>query len=156
MKKLFSIAILLFAVSTTVFSQVEIQQEEIDYYQSIFGMEKKIVVANFLQLEEKDAFWAIYDEYEKERKVLGQKRLDIIIEYAEHYESLSDEKTDELIKQSIAFKKDVNNVIAKYYKNVKKVSGSKTAAQFYQIENYFVNAVGTEMYTAVPLIGELD
>lgn len=156
MKKLFSIAILLFAVSTTVFSQVEIQQEEIDYYQSIFGMEKKVIVANFLQLEEKDAFWAIYDEYEKERKVLGQKRLDIIIEYAEHYESLSDEKTDELIKQSIAFKKDVNNAIVKYYKNVKKVSGSKTAAQFYQIENYFVNAVGTEMYTAVPLIGELD
>jgi hypothetical protein len=156
MKKLFSIAILLFAVSTTVFSQVEIQQEEIDYYQSIFGMEKKVVVANFLQLEEKDAFWTIYDEYEKERKVLGQKRLNIIIEYAEHYESLEDEKTDELIKQSIAFKKDVNNVIAKYYKNVKKVSGSKTAAQFYQIENYFVTAVGVEMYKAIPLIGELD
>jgi hypothetical protein len=156
MKKLFSIAILLFAVSTTVFSQVEIQQEEIDYYQSIFGMEKKVVVANFLQLEEKDAFWAIYDEYEKERKVLGQKRLNIIIEYAEHYESLEDEKTDELIKQSIAFKKDVNNVIAKYYKNVKKVSGSKIAAQFYQIENYFVTAVGVEMYKAIPLIGELD
>jgi hypothetical protein len=156
MKKLFSIAILLFAVSTTVFSQVEIQQEEIDYYQSIFGMEKKVVVANFLQLEEKDAFWTIYDEYEKERKVLGQKRLNIIIEYAEHYESLEDEKTDELIKQSIAFKKDVNNVIAKYYKNVKKVSGSKIAAQFYQIENYFVTAVGVEMYKAIPLIGELD
>lgn len=156
MKKLLSIAVLLFAISTSVLSQVQIQQEEIDYYQSIFGMEKKIVVSNFLQLEETDAFWAIYDEYEKERKVQGQKRLNTILEYAEHYESLTDEKTNDLIKQSITHRKAVNDVIVKYYKKVKKVSGSKTAAQFYQIENYFVTAVGAEMYTEIPLIGELE
>lgn len=154
MKKILSIVILLVAVSTTVFSQV--QQEEIDYYQSIFGMEKKVVVANFLQLEEGDGFWAIYDEYEKERKVIGQKRLNTILDYAEHYENLTDEKTDELIKQSITHRKAVNDLIVKYYKKVKKESGSKLAAQFYQIENYFVTAVGAQMYTSIPLIGELE
>lgn len=156
MKKLLTAAILLFVISTTVFSQIKVQQEEIDYYQSLFGMEKKVVVANFLQVEETNAFWAIYDEYEKERKVLGQKRLDAILDYAEHYESLTDEKTDDLIKRSITHRKAVNDVIVKYYKKVKKISGSKTAAQFYQIENYFVTAVGAEMYTSIPLIGELD
>lgn len=156
MKKLLTAAILLFVISTTVFSQIKVQQEEIDYYQSLFGMEKKVVVANFLQVEETNAFWTIYNEYEKERKVLGQKRLDAILDYAEHYESLTDEKTDDLIKRSITHRKAVNDVIVKYYKKVKKISGSKTAAQFYQIENYFVTAVGAEMYTSIPLIGELD
>ena len=154
MKKLFSIAIILIASVTMSFAQV--QQEEIDYYQSIFGMEKKIVVANFLELEETNAFWAIYDEYEIARKELGQKRLNLIVKYAENYDNLTDEKADAVIKSSISLRKSTTDLINKYYKKVKKVSGSKTAAQFYQIENYFITAIQAELYTDVPLIGELD
>ncbi len=154
MKKLFSIAIILIASITMSFAQV--QQEEIDYYQSIFGMEKKIVVANFLELEETDAFWAVYDEYEIARKKLGQKRLNLIVKYAEHYDDLTDEKTDELMKENISLRNKTNDLVTKYYKKVKKVSGSKTSAQFYQIEHYFITAVHAELYTDVPLIGELE
>jgi len=154
MKKLLAFAILLFVSSTMLFAQS--MQEEIDYYQSIFGMEKKAVVARFLDLDEKDAFWPIYDEYEKMRKGLGQKRLSTLMDYAEHYENLTDEKTDVLVKESIENRKSGNDLIIKYYKKVKKISGSKTAAQFYQIENYFVTAVSSELYMSVPLIGELE
>ena len=154
MKKLFTIAIILIASITVSFAQV--QQEEIDYYQSIFGMEKKIVVANFLELEETDAFWAIYDEYEIARKKLGQKRLNLIVKYAENYDNLTDEKADAVIKNSISLRKGTQDLVIKYYKRAKKVSGSKIAAQFYQIENYFITAIQAELYTDVPLIGELD
>lgn len=152
MKKILSIAIILFAVSSLAFSQ---QQEEVDYYQSIFGMEKKMVVAAFLELEENDAFWTIYDEYEKARKELGQKRIKLIAEYADHYDNLTDEKTDDLIKTNQAVRKSSESLMTKYYKKVKKVSGSKTAAQFYQIESYFVTAISAQIYSAIPLIGEL-
>jgi len=154
MKKLFSIAIILIASITMSFAQV--QQEEVDYYQSIFGMEKKIVVANFLEVEEGNAFWAIYDEYEVERKKLGQKRISLIIDYAEHYDDLTDDKTDALVKESMSLRKADQNLVNKYYKKVKKISGSKIAAQFYQIENYFITAIRAELYTDVPLVGELD
>ena len=154
MKKLLSIAIILIATSTMVFAQS--MQEEMDYYQSIFGMEKKVVVASFLELDEKDAFWPMYDEYEKLRKELAQKRLSTLMDYAEHYENLTDEKTDALVKQSIESKKEVNDLIVKYYKKAKKISGSKTAAQIFQIENYFVTAINSELYISIPLIGELE
>ncbi len=154
MKKLFSIAIILIASVTMSFAQV--QQEEIDYYQSIFGMEKKIVVANFLEIDEGNAFWAIYDEYEKSRKELGQVRLELIVEYAEHYDDLTDEKTDELVKKSMKLRKDNQDLVIKYYKKAKKISGSKIAAQFYQIENYFITAISSQFYTDVPLVGELE
>ena len=51
-------------------------KEEVDLVQSIFGMEKKAMVAEFIKLEgaQKDAFWAAYDQYETERKELGKKR----------------------------------------------------------------------------------
>jgi hypothetical protein len=154
MKKLISIAILLFAVSSVVVSQVP--QEEIDYYQSIFGMEKKMVVAAFLDLEEESAFWPIYDEYEQARKELGQKRFQLIIDYAENYNNLTDEKTDELVKTNQAVRNGTTKLINKYYKKVKKASGSKTAAQFYQIENYFITAITAQIYSSIPLIGELE
>ena len=154
MKKLFSIAIILIASITMSFAQV--QQEEIDYYQSIFGMEKKIVVANFLEVEEGNAFWAVYDEYEVERKKLGQKRISMIVDYAEHYDDLTDDKIDALVKESMSLRKADRDLINKYYKKVKKTSGSKIAAQFFQIENYFITAIRAELYTEVPLVGELD
>lgn len=154
MKKLLSIAILLFVSSTMLFAQS--MQEEIDYFQSIFGMEKKAVVTGFLELKETDAFWPIYDEYEKARKALGQKRLSLLLDYAEHYENLTDEKTDALMKASIKNRIAGYDLIVKYYKKIKKASGSKTAAQFHQIENYFVTAVNSELYISVPLIGELE
>jgi hypothetical protein len=154
MKKVVSIAIFFFVLSTTTFAQP--QQEEIDYYQSIFGMNKKAVVAEFLQLDNTDAFWTLYDEYEKTRKILAQGRLKTLMDYAEHYENLTNEKTDALVKESIASRKDFNDLVVKYYKKVLKTSGSKTAAQFYQIENYFVTAINGQLYLNVPLIGELD
>ena len=154
MKKIFSIAIILIASITMSFAQV--QQEEVDYYQSIFGMEKKIVVANFLEIDEGNAFWAIYDDYEVERKKLGQERINLLLDYAEHYEDLTDDKTDALVKKSMSLRKADHTLINKYYKKVKKTSGSKIAAQFYQIENYFITAIRSELYTSVPLVGELD
>lgn len=154
MKKLILIAIT--GLLMTSLSQPQIQQEEIDYFQSLFGMEKKAVVSQFLEIENDDPFWPIYDEYEKERKKLSQERLATLMEYIENYNSLTDEKTDELVNQSISSKDDANKLIVKYYKKIKKTSGSKIAAQFFQIENYFIAAINAELYTSLPLIGELE
>lgn len=154
MKKLLSFAIVLLISTSALLAQSI--KEEIEYYQALFGMEKKGVVASFLELDENDPFWEMYDEYETLRKELGRKRLKVLIEYAENYGNLSDERTDALVKESITVKADFNSLIAKYYKKAKKISGSKTAAQFFQIENYFVNAVDGQLYISLPLIGELD
>lgn len=153
MKKFFLMTIT--GLLLSILAPAQIQQEEIEYFQSLFGMEKKAVVANFLKLESNDPFWPIYDAYEKERKTLSQERLNTIMDYVKNYEKLSDEKTDELVSKSISSKNNANKLIAKYYKKIKKSSGSKTAAQFFQIENYFVSAINTELYASLPLIGEL-
>ncbi|NJL76121.1 MAG: hypothetical protein HC892_15000 [Saprospiraceae bacterium] len=71
-------------------------------------MEKKAAVAQFIkfgrQRKKKDAFWALYDAYEVERKELGEKRIALISDYATNYNSLTDEKIEAILKQSV----DVN------------------------------------------------
>ena len=153
-KKSTLIIALLSIFSTVSFSQTN--TEEIDYYQSIFGMEKKQAITEFLQLEENDPFWSMYDEYEKERKELGKKRIELLTNYANNYLTLTDEKTSELIEQTISIRKKVDKLIVSYYKKVKKGNGAKVAAQFYQLENYILVAIRLTILEDMPFIGELD
>ena len=143
----------------TIFSTVSFSQsntEEIDFYQSIFGMEKKQAVAEFLELGTDDLFWSIYDEYEEKRKELGKKRIDLLHNYADNYLTLTDEKTNELIEQMISLRNQIDKLINSYYNKAKKESGAKVAAQFYQFEYYILMAIRLTIMEEIPLIGEFD
>lgn len=77
--------------------------EEVEIFQSLFGMEKKEVVDSFVQLntENKDLFWSLYDQYEAERKGLGKLRIKLLTSYADNYNTLTEDKVDEMVKESI-------------------------------------------------------
>jgi len=153
-KSILSIAVIAL-VSMTAYSQSVM--EEVDYYQSIFGMAKKEVVASFVELEESGAvaFWTLYDEYELKRKELGKVRLDLLASYAENYLTMDATVTDELILAMAAQKKNLDKLIVKYYKKMKKSAGVKPAAQFYQLENYILSAIRLEILESIPFIGEI-
>jgi hypothetical protein len=131
-------------------------KEEIELYQSVFGMEKKAVVADFLKLENTSPFWAIYDEYETARKALGKDRLNALEDYVANYDKMDDLKYDEVIKSMISLRKDTDKLIDTYYKKVKKACGSKTAAQFFQLEAYFLSVIRLKIMDGIPYIGEFD
>ena len=66
------------------------------------------------------------------------------------------EKTDELMKAVMAQKKSLDKLIDKYYKKIKKSSGSNVAAKFYQLENYILGAVRLEILGTIPFFDEFD
>lgn len=140
--------------SLSAFSQTNI--EEIEFYQSLFGMEKKAIVSSFISLEGEasDAFWTQYDEYEIARKLNGQKRLELLSKYANSYLKLDDATSDALVSESMKITKEHSKLINKYYKRMKKAAGSKAAAQFFQLENYFHSAIRTSLMEEIPFIGE--
>ena len=140
------------------FAFAQSNKEEIDMFQSVFGMEKKALVAEFIKLEgaQKDAFWTDYDSYEAERKALGQKRIALLNKYANNYATLDDAGTDEIVKEMITLQGQTDKLIVDYYKKIKKDSGVKAAAQFYQIEGYILSKIRATIMENIPLIGELD
>ncbi len=155
MKKVY---FLISMIAVFVMSAQAQTKEEIELYQAIFGMEKKDVVAEWVSLEGTAAagFWTLYDEYESARKLHGQKRISLLTRYAIQYESLDDENTDQLMKDMMALGKDYDKLIQKYYKTIRKTVGSKTAAQFYQLEVYFQSVIRLEVLEQIPFIGEFD
>ncbi|NCA85394.1 MAG: hypothetical protein EOM83_07445 [Clostridia bacterium] len=143
-------------LSVAFFANAQSNNEEVDFYQSIFGMEKKAVVADFLNLEESNPFWALYDEYEAERKELGKDRILTLAFYANNYDKMDDAKNDEIIKSMISLRNANDKLIDKYYKKIKKASGSKVAAQFFQLESYFLSEIRTNIMESIPFIGDFS
>lgn len=155
MKKYFLSVAFMAGMALAAFSQTNV--EEVDFYQSMFGMAKKTIVSDFIDLENlpEAEFWQLYDAYEVARKDLGKKRLELLDTYARAYMSLNDTRTDEIIKDMAIQKKSLDKLIFKYYKKMSKTVGVKPAAQFYQLENYLLSAVRLEILQNIPFIGEI-
>ncbi len=155
MKKLITLLCTIFMTQASINAQSF--EEEIDFMQSIFGMEKKEMYSNFVTVKGPvaDNFWALYDEYESKRKALGKNRINLLMDYAENYDTHSVEKLDEVMKKMIKQKSDLDKLIKQYYKKIRKSSGAKAAAQFLQLESYILAAVRTKIMENIPFIGEL-
>ncbi|HWA34825.1 MAG TPA: hypothetical protein VG737_11870 [Cyclobacteriaceae bacterium] len=150
MKKLMIIAALF--VSTITFAQSN--KEDIDIIQGLYGKSKKDIVAGFIAAP--GAFWEVYDEYESKRKELGRKRVTLLEKYAANYGTMDDATTDGLIKEITTLGIQNDKLINTYYGKMKKVAGVKAAAQFVQIEVYFLSAIRVAILENIPFIGELD
>ena len=134
-------------------------REDVDIIQSVLGKEKKAIVSEFLKLEagpKTDAFWKLYDEYEAERKALGRQRIALLEKYASNYGAADDAQVDQMMKETQSLQVKTDKLIVKYYDKVKKESGVKTAAQFYQLEAYFLSVIRASILNSIPFIGELN
>ncbi len=149
-KYLLIIAVLLIAP----FAFAQSNTEEVDLIQAAFGMDKKMIVASFVipSGDQKDAFWALYDQYETERKVLGKERIELLNQYAQQYQSLTSEQADAWTIKVMALQQKTDKLIATYYKKVKAISDGIVATQFYQIENYILTGIRMVLLDEIPFV----
>ena len=151
MKKYILITFALFLAS---FAYTQSNKEEVDLVQAAFGMEKKAIVADFVQLTDaqKDAFWTLYDEYETKRKEYGRERIDLLQQYAEQFTTMTSEQADTWTKKVMELQVKTDKLIATYYEKVKGVSDGVVATQFYQIENYILSMIRMQILQEVPFL----
>lgn len=149
MKKLVSLAVLL-AVSTIVFSQTT--KDELKLAQEIFGMGKKAMVDNFVELPADNVFWTIYEEFETERKAYGDKTYNLLLEYAGNYVNYSDARLETIMAESMKQRKAMEKLVQKYYKKVKKECGVKTASQFYFVQRFYDSTLRAHLLGQMPIV----
>lgn len=155
MKKVF--LILLVALTTGVFAQSS-SKEDLDVIQGLYGKSKKELAVAYMAIPEAQgaAFWAIYDQFEAERKALGQAKVAVIEDYAANYANLTDASADKIAKAGLKNNIDYQKLFSKYYDKYKKVVGAVTAAKIIQFENYMQTAVQSEIQDSIPFIGEME
>jgi hypothetical protein len=144
MKNILVAIVLLFSMNG-VFAQAH---TEIELIRSQYKLEKKAVVADYLQLANADAekFWPIYNKYEAERVAIGDRRIKLITDYVndKHKGSVTD--ADAMVKESADIQKKEADLREKYYKLVKEGVSPAVALNFYQIEDQISTAVKMELW----------
>lgn len=148
-KSLVLIAFLL--VGMTNFAQ---SNEYVAMIRNILETETKEAIALVVELDDTQEveFWKLYDEFESLNYFVKNKRIALIKEYANSYESMSDKKADELVNQSFAYKQEDLKLKKKYYKKMKKVAPATEAAKFLQCMNKIDALVDAELSLEIPLI----
>ena len=149
------LTVLTLVLTTTFTSYGQNSDNEITLIQELFGLEKTEMLSDLLG-DVNDDFWVVYKEYETKRMNLGKTRLALINDYSDSYDNLTDDKIDQLLKDMQNQSKNLEKLINQYTQKIKKVSGSKVAAQFYQLETYLLAAVRVKIMESIPLIGELE
>jgi hypothetical protein len=129
-------------------------KEEVDFMQSLFGMQKKTLVADFMKLTgtKADAFWKLYDEYEVTRKDLGKKRIDLLEQYVNNYESMAPETADKWMNDVIKQGQATDNLLLTYYKKIKKATDPVTALKFWHVENYVLTSIRQSIMSEIPFV----
>lgn len=156
MKKL-SVLLVVAIASFSSYAQSS-YKEDVELVQSIYGKSKSDLVRQYMNLSDTQsaAFTKVYDNYETERKGLGQTKLQLINSYAESYATLTDEKADELAKGTLKNNQDYEKLYSKTYGQMKKAIGAINAAKFIQLEVYLQTVIRNEIQESIPFIGELD
>ena len=104
--------VLLFLAAITLATTSLMAQTLEDYVEvarEVLNADKKAIVADTMELSETESapFWALYNEYNAELYKVHTKRVNIIKDYAANYETLTNEKADELWKATMAYKKEL-------------------------------------------------
>jgi len=112
----------------------------------------KLVAAN-LQLTEAESakFWPLYEEYRGKQNRLDDKAIALVEDYANHFDSLSDEKAKELIKRQLDLEKERLNLRRDYLGKFEKTIPPKKVARYYQIERKMDATIAYEAARAIPL-----
>jgi hypothetical protein len=98
------------------------------------------------------AFWPLYKQYETEMQALGDERLAVIQDLAEHWSSLDDAKAKGLLERQVAYE-DKRLALTKKYKDLMlKALPAKTVARFLQVDSRLNKLVDLTIASEIPLV----
>lgn len=155
MKTLFVAVAAVLCLSVDAMAQTT---EEINIIQNLYGMEKRSLYMQAMDLSPSDSvsFWPIYDKFEEKRKDIGKERIEWIKKLADKYPAISSEELDEIIEEASDLNGEFHDLLFDTYKDLRKKTSSMVAAKFYQIESFLNTAILAELQSKLPFIGEFS
>ena len=146
--------VFVFSLITSFTFAQDYSVEEIEVVQNLFGMEKKAIIEDNIDLTgvNSDAFWKLYDEYEAERKELGKERIQLLYQYTTKTGAVSPQQADKLLDDAVRLRTGEDKLILNYTKRIAKATNSVIGAQFYQIEHYISDGIRFSILDSIDFV----
>ena len=128
--------------------------DEFEVVRSVLKTDRKVVIAEAMQLTEAEstAFWPLYREYRAEMDKLGDGIVKLVLQYADVYPNVPEDRAGKMLKDYLALEKDLVKVRAKYLKKLAKVLPKSKVLRFAQLENRLDLVLRLRMASVVPLV----
>jgi hypothetical protein len=151
----FAMATMLFGFAPLCFAQDK-PADNMQILRDKIRADKKLLVATNMELTESEAkaFWAIYEDYQKDLQKINRRITELLESYAADFrnKSLTDDKAKKLIDESVAIEQAEANLRSSYAPKLSKVLPVKKVARYLQIENKIRALVKYDLASGVPLV----
>jgi len=128
-------------------------QESLELSREVIDQQKRVIVAGSLPLsnEEADAFWPLFDEFQKELKKLDGRSDRLIASYTAEYATLSDARARAMLDEALAIEEDRAKLKRKWVKRMARALPPRQLVRYFQLENKFQAVVTADLARQIPL-----
>jgi len=115
--------------------------------------QRHYVVASAMRLSEADGevFWPLYREYWNEITGIKDKTGDLVLEFTENLNSLTEDRSRSMIGEYLSLREEEFELKQKYLPRFSGVLTAKQVLRYFQIENKLDSAINFALTKAVPL-----
>ncbi|RLD34225.1 MAG: hypothetical protein DRI88_03770 [Bacteroidetes bacterium] len=151
-KTLITLLIVAFSISLSA----QNTDDYMEVQRGVLKTEKKAVVAEAMTFteEESTVFWPLYNEYNDKMYVLNTKVYNLIKDYADHFETMTDEKAVELWNENMKVKAEIAKLEKTYFNKFQKILPGKKASRYFQLESKIRTLINAEIAVEIPLMEE--
>jgi hypothetical protein len=116
--------------------------------------DKKLLVAANMGLTEKEgqAFWPVYESYQKDLGLLNGRMLVLIQDFANTYQAMTDGEAKKLVGDYLAIEGDRVKLKQSYLPKLRQALPEKKVARYLQIENKIEAVIRYELAEKIPLV----
>ena len=149
-----AIAVLIGLVVASPLGAGEAEDANLEILRDTLRANKKAFVAVNLALsdEEAGAFWPVYDRYQAELTIVGDRLLQLIEDYKRAFGTITDDEARKLVDAYLAVQRDRAALLQSYLEPFAEVLPGRKLMRFYQIENKIDAVMRYELAASIPVI----
>ena len=116
------------------------------------SMKKELIAANLtLTDSESTRLWQVYEQYSADTSRINDTRTTILKEYSQEYDTLTDDRADNLIRRWLETDIEQANLRQQFAGIFRKVLPGKKAATFLQLERRISMMMDVQLTSELPL-----
>jgi hypothetical protein len=130
------------------------EQDTLSLLRAGLRLDHREFVKSSLKLNDDEArkFWTLYNQYEGDMLKVHDRKWQVIQDYADNYDDVSEDKAAELVKNMFEIRQSRTDVLKTYYKKIAKALTNRLAMRFVQVESVWNAASDLKLGTEIPLI----
>lgn len=151
---LFVLMIVLVLQSRDGYCEEPVSNSDIELLRADIRTQKAALIADRMHFtnQESDAFWPIYRKYEVELAAVNDRKISLLKNYVNHYDTMNDDQTKQLAEGVLEVDQATVDLRKRFFSEVEKALTAKTAARWLQLERRLQLYLDAKLAKDVPTL----